>query len=59
MFLVYIKTYNQGVEPKLFLNNFRNIYYIKNFKNIKSHDKSIEFTDDDLKKLKDYPIGRK
>ena len=49
---LYKNIYNQGVEPKLFLNNFLEIiYYIKNFKNIKSHDKSIEFTDDDLKKI--------
>ena len=50
---LYKNIYNQGVEPKLFINNFLEIiYYLKNFKNLDSLDKSIDFSDADHKKIK-------
>ncbi len=50
----YRNIYNQGIEPKLFLNSFLEIiYYIKNFKNLKNLNQSIEFTDLDFKKIED------
>ena len=54
---LYKNIYNQGVEPKLFINNFLEIiYYLKNFKNIKNLNKSIDFTDVDLKRIENYQI---
>ena len=51
---LYRNIYNQGIEPKLFLNNFLEIiYYLKNFENIKNSDQSIEFTDFDIKKIEE------
>ena len=51
---LYKNIYNQGVEPKLFINNFLEIiYYLKNFKNLDSLDKSIDFSDADYKKIKE------
>ncbi len=48
---LYRNIYNQGVEPKLFLNNFIEIiYYIKNFKNL---NQSIEFNDFDFKRVEE------
>ncbi len=49
---LYKNIYNQGIEPKLFINNFLEIiYYLKNFKNLNSLDKSIDFSDADYKKI--------
>ena len=51
---LYRNIYNQGIEPKLFLNNFLEIiYYLKNFKNIKNSNQSIEFIDFDIKKIEE------
>jgi len=51
---LYRNIYNQGIEPKLFLNNFLEIiYYLKNFENIKKFDQSIEFIDFDIKKIEE------
>ena len=51
---LYKNIYEQGVEPKLFINNFLEIiYYLKNFKNLDSLDKSIDFSDVDYKKIKE------
>ena len=51
---MYRKIYEQGVEPKIFLNNFLEIiYYLKNFKNLKNLKQSIDFTDFDVKKIED------
>ena len=51
---LYRNIYNQGIEPKLFLNNFLEIiYYLKNFENIKNSDQSIEFIDFDIKKIEE------
>ena len=39
---LYRKIYEQGVEPKIFLNNFLEIiYYLKNFNNLKNLKQSI------------------
>ncbi len=49
---LYKNIYNQGIEPKLFINNFLEIiYYLKNFKNLNSQGKSIDFSDADYKKI--------
>ncbi len=51
---LYKNIYNQGVEPKLFINNFLEIiYYLKNHNSINSLNLSIEFTETDFKKIKD------
>ena len=51
---LYRKIYEQGIEPKIFINNFLEIiYYIKNFKNLKNLKQSIELTDFDIKKIED------
>ena len=51
---LYRNIYNQGIEPKLFLNNFLEIiYYLKNFENIKNSNQSIEFIDFDIKKIEE------
>ena len=51
---LYKNIYNQGIEPKLFINNFLEIiYYLKNFKNIKNSDQSIDFIDFDIKKIEE------
>ncbi len=50
---LYKNIYNQGVEPKLFINNFLEIiYYLKNHQNINSLSSSLDFTDSDLEKIK-------
>ena len=49
----YKNIYNQGVEPKLFINNFLEIiYYLKNHNSINSLSSSIEFTETDFKRIK-------
>ncbi len=49
---LYRNIYNQGIEPKLFLNNFLEIiYYLKNFNNLKDFSRSTEFTDFDNKRI--------
>ncbi len=49
---LYKNIYNQGIEPKLFINNFLEIiYYLKNFKNLNNLKQSIDFSDADLKKI--------
>jgi len=50
---LYKTIYNQGVEPKLFINNFLEIiYYLKNHKNVNSLSSSLDFTDSDLERIK-------
>ena len=49
---IYRKIYNQGIEPKNFLNNFLEIiYYIKNFKNLKNVDSSVNLTEKELEEI--------
>ncbi len=48
----YRNIYNQGVDPKIFLNIFLEIiYYIKNYKNLKFFDAQIDFSESDHEKL--------
>ena len=50
---LYKTIYNQGVEPKLFINNFLEIiYYLKNHQNINNLSSSLDFTDSDLERIK-------
>ena len=49
---LYRNIYNQGVEPKLFINNFLEIiYYLKNYKNLDNSSLSLEFSDYDFKRI--------
>ncbi len=51
---LYKNIYDQGIEPKLFINNFLEIiYYLKNFKNLNNLKQSIDFSDADLKKIEE------
>ena len=51
---LYKNIYDQGMEPKLFINNFLEIiYYLKNFKNLDKLNQSIDFSDTDYKKIKE------
>ena len=51
---LYRNIYNQGIEPKLFLNNFLEIiYYLKNCKNLKNTSQSIDLSDLDLKRIEE------
>ena len=51
---LYQNIFNQGIEPKLFINNFLEIlYYLKNHKNINKLNSSVDFIDDDFEKIKD------
>ena len=54
---LYRNIYNQGIEPKLFLNNFLEIiYYLKNYKNLKNANQSIDLSDVDLKRIGELSI---
>ena len=51
---LYKNIYNQGIEPKLFVNNFLEILYcIKNYKNINDLNSSLDFSDSDKKRIED------
>ena len=51
---LYRNIYNQGIEPKLFLNNFLEIiYYLKNCKNLKNTSQSIDLSDLDIKRIEE------
>jgi len=51
---LYKNIYNQGIEPKLFINNFLEILYcIKNYKNINDLNSSLDFSDTDKKRIED------
>ncbi len=46
---IYRSIYNQGVEPKIFLNNFLEIlYYIKNISSIKKEGTSFSLNDNEF-----------
>ena len=50
---LYKNIYNQGVEPKLFINDFLEIiYYLKNNQNIDNLSSSLDFTDSDFERIK-------
>ena len=51
---LYRKIYNQGIEPKLFINSFLEIIYVlKNHKNLGNLNSSLDFTDVDFKRIQD------
>ena len=51
---LYRNIYNQGIEPKIFINDFiEMIYYLKNHKNINNISSTLEFTDVDFKRIVD------
>ncbi len=49
---MYKHIYNQGIEPKIFLNDFLEIlYYLKNISYIKIDGNNFNLNDDDYKKI--------
>ena len=51
---LYKNIYNQGIDPKIFINNFLEILYsIKNYKNINDLNSSLDFSDTDIKRIED------
>ena len=51
---LYRKIYNQGIEPKIFINSFLEIIYVlKNHKNLSDLNSASDFTDADFKRIKD------
>ena len=51
---LYKNIYNQGIDPKIFINNFLEILYsIKNYKIINDLNSSLDFSDTDIKRIKD------
>ena len=51
---LYKNIYNQGIDPKIFINNFLEILYsLKNYKNINDLNSTIDFSDTDIERIKD------
>ena len=51
---IYREIYNQGVEPKVFLNNFLEIlYYFKNANSLSMDSTNFELNDDEFDKIKE------
>ncbi len=49
---IYRSIYNQGVEPKIFLNDFLEIlYYIKNISSLKLHGTNFSLNDEEFKEI--------
>ena len=49
---IYKTIYNQGVEPKIFLNDFLEIlYYIKNISSIKLYGNNFSLNDEEFKEI--------
>tara|TARA_B100000989_G_scaffold115069_1_gene84584 strand:+ start:196 stop:1860 length:1665 start_codon:yes stop_codon:yes gene_type:complete len=49
----YRNIFSQGIEPKIFLNNFLEIiFYLKNFNNLKNYNSSFNMGDIEITKLK-------
>ena len=49
---IYQTIYNQGVEPKIFLNDFLEIlYYIKNISSIKLYGNNFSLNDEDFREI--------
>ncbi len=52
-FEVYKKIYNQGIEPKTFLNDFLEIlYYFKNINSLKENSKNFDLNDEEFELIK-------
>jgi DNA polymerase-3 subunit gamma/tau len=51
---IYREIYNQGVEPKVFLNDFLEIlYYFKNANSLSTDSTNFELNDDEFDKIKE------
>tara|TARA_B100000795_G_scaffold269599_1_gene259516 strand:+ start:4442 stop:6094 length:1653 start_codon:yes stop_codon:yes gene_type:complete len=51
---VYRKIYDQGVEPKVFINDFLELlYYFKNIKSLTLESTNFSLNDDEFKKIED------
>ncbi len=52
--LIYRKIYDQGVEPKIFINDFLEIlYYFKNINSLSLESTNFSLNDDEFKKIKE------
>ena len=52
-FEVYKNIYNQGIEPKIFLNDFLEIlYYFKNINSLKENSKNFDLNDEEFELIK-------
>ena len=52
-FEVYKNIYNQGIEPKTFLNDFLEIlYYFKNINSLKENSKNFDLNDEEFELIK-------
>jgi DNA polymerase III subunit gamma/tau len=54
----YRKIYNQGVEPKIFINDFLELlYYFKNIESLNIDGTNFSLNDDEFDKIKDISKG--
>ncbi len=55
---IYRKIYDQGVEPKIFINDFLELlYYFKNINSLSLESTNFSLNDDDFKKIKEISNG--
>ncbi len=55
---IYRKIYDQGVEPKIFINDFLELlYYFKNINSLSLESTNFSLNDDDHKKIKEISNG--
>ena len=55
---IYRKIYDQGVEPKIFINDFLEIlYYLKNINSLSLESTNFSLNDDEFKKIKEISNG--
>ena len=55
---IYRKIYNQGVEPKIFINDFLELlYYFKNIESLNIDGTNFSLNDDEFDKIKDISKG--
>ena len=55
---IYRKIYDQGVEPKIFINDFLEIlYYLKNINSLSLESTNFSLNDEEFKKIKEISNG--
>ena len=55
---IYRKIYDQGVEPKIFINDFLEIlYYFKNINSLSLESTNFSLNDDEFRKIKEISNG--
>ena len=54
---IYRKIYDQGVEPKIFINDFLELlYYFKNIKSLTLESTNFSLNDQEFQKIKRFQI---